>query len=161
MPLHWNNQVKWNLFWFLYDSKTHNQNYNWQGFDNPGRSPLNNLAEKHPRASTGVQFDRGVLPLWYTKQSRCSLRSTLLVQTVHVYERCSTLLISEGYAPIVHLWELYTGVLLIVHIDSTCITGVVHLGRCVHLGSLWVSFRKKKKKINKNKNKFSHPVRTT
>ncbi len=31
-----------------------------------------------------------------------------------------------------------TGVLLIVHIDSRCIVGVVHLGRGVHLGSLWV-----------------------
>ena len=31
-----------------------------------------------------------------------------------------------------------TGVLLLAHLHSRCITGVVHLGRGVLLGSLWV-----------------------
>ncbi len=51
-----------------------------------------NFNSTFPRAGTGVHFARGVLPFWYTEQSRCSLRSTLLVQTAYVYARCSTLL---------------------------------------------------------------------
>ena len=41
-----------------------------------------------------------------------------------------------------------TGVLLVVHLHSRCIIRVVHLGRGIHLGSLWVFYSIQNKPID-------------